>query len=112
MAYSKCSNCFGNNDSQASAKATELSQTLPRLSISSPVGSNIPHLTDLDADLNMPADDNFTYYSTHDFHNNNDLAECFSNGQTFSVMNCNIRSLQANYDSFVHLLSELLHHFL
>ena len=84
MVCSKCSDCDGNSSSQASAEATDFSQSLPRLSISSPIGSNILHLTALDADLNMPADENFSYYSTHDFHNNNDIAQCFQNGQTFS----------------------------
>ena len=55
----------------------------------------------------MPADENFSYYSTHDFHNNNDIAQCFQNGQTFSVINCNIRSLSANFDSLASMLSEL-----
>ena len=103
----KCSDNDGNSASQITAKASELSQSLPRLSITSPVGSNIQHLTGLDADLNMPADDNFSYYGTHDFHSNHDITECFSNEQTFSVINCNIRSLSANFDSWVDMLSEL-----
>ena len=106
MACSKCSDCDGNSSSQASAEATDLSQSLPRLSISSPIGSNIPHLTALDADLNMPADENFSHYSTHDFHNNNDIAQGFQNGQTFSVINCNIRSLSANFDSLVRFWNQ------
>lgn len=110
MTCSKCLNCISNNASQASAKAVELFQTYPRLSISSPLWSNISHLTDLDTDLNMLADDNFSYYSTHDFYINN-IAECFSNGQTFSIMNCNIRTLQANYDSLVHFLYKLYYPF-
>lgn len=61
MVCSKCPDCDGNSSSQASAEATDLSQSLPGLSISSPVGSNIPRLTALDADLNMPADENFSY---------------------------------------------------
>ena len=46
------------------------------ISITSP--SNIPHLTDLDADLNMPLDNNFCFYSTHDFHSNYDIKDCQS----------------------------------
>ena len=107
MTCSKCLSNVGNYASQASAEAAELCQNLPRLSISSPVANNISHLTDSDVDLNMPADDNFAYFSAHDFHSNDDVSECFSNSQTFSVINCNIRSLQANYDSLVELLSEL-----
>ena len=107
MTCSKCLSNVGNYASQASAEAAELCQNLPRLSISSPVANNISHLTDSDVDLNMPADDNFAYFTAHDFHSNDDVSECFSNSQTFSVINCNIRSLQANYDSLVELLSEL-----
>lgn len=107
MVSFKCSDCDRNSSSQASAEATDLSQSLPRLSISSAIGSNIPRLTALDADLNMPADENFSYYSTHDFHDNNDIAQCFQTGQTFSVINCHIRSLSANFDSLVNMLSEL-----
>ena len=35
----------------------------------SPV-TNVPHLTNSDVDLNMPADQNFNYYNVHDFHMN------------------------------------------
>ena len=51
-----------------SEKACDLANSLPSLSITS--SSNIPHLSDLDADLNMPLDSNFGFYSTHDFHSN------------------------------------------
>jgi hypothetical protein len=37
---------------------------LPYLSVSSPI-TNIPHLTNLDADLNMPMDQNFNYYTVN-----------------------------------------------
>ena len=40
---------------------------LPCLNVSSPA-SNIPHLAELDIDLNMPSVQNFAYYTTHDFH--------------------------------------------
>lgn len=55
----------------------------------------------------MPTDQNFNYYSVHDFHSNYDINECSSNNTSFSALNCNIRSLAANYDKFVHMLSEL-----
>ena len=52
-----------------SEKACDLANSLPSLSITS--SSNIPHLNDLDADLNMPLDSNFGFYSTDiDFHSN------------------------------------------
>lgn len=62
---------------------------LPSLSIDSPT-NNIHHLTDIDADINMPFDNNFAYYTPHDFHNNFDISQCFSNNQSFSIINCNI----------------------
>ena len=64
---------------------------LPSLIIDSPT-NNIHHLTDIDADINMPFDNNFAYYTPHDFHNNFDISQCFSNNQSFSMINCNIRS--------------------
>lgn len=52
-----------------SEKACDLANSLPSLSITS--SSNIPHLNDLDTNLNMPKlDSNFGFYSTHDFHSN------------------------------------------
>ena len=80
----------------ASEKACDLANSLPSLSITS--SSNILHLTDLDADLNMPLDSNFGFFSTHDFHNNYDISECLLNDQSFSLINCNIRSLSVNFD--------------
>ena len=88
-----------------SEKVCELSHSLPSLSIVSP--SNIPHLTNLDADINMPLDNNFSFYSTHDFHSNYDISECLSNGQSFSLINCNDRSLSAHFDKLSDMLSDL-----
>ena len=79
---------------------------LPSLSIDSPT-NNIHHLTDIDADINMPFDNNFAYYTHHDFHNNFDISQCFSNNQSFSIINCNIRSLSTNFDSLTNMLSNL-----
>ena len=73
--------------------------------------SNIRHLTDVDADANMPLDDNFAYYTTHDFHNNYDISQCFPNKQSFLIVNCNVRSLSKNYDNFTNMLSNLYHPF-
>ena len=47
----------------SSEKAFDLANSLPSLSMTS--SSNIPRLNDLDADLNMPLDSNFGFYSTH-----------------------------------------------
>ena len=78
--------------------ACDLANSLLSLSINSP--RNIPHLTDIDADLNMPLENNFCFYSTHDFHSNYDINKCLLSGQSFSLINFNIRSLSANYDKF------------
>ena len=85
--------------------ACGLANSLPSLSITSP--SNIPHLTDLVAALNMPLDNNFCFYSTHDFHSNYDINKCLLSGQSFSLINCNIRSLSANFHKLSNMLSEL-----
>ena len=56
---------------------------------------NIPNLTDVDAERNIPSQTNFKNYSTHDFHNDEDISNSFSD-KSFSVLHLNIRSLQAN----------------
>ena len=48
------------------------------------------HLTNLDADLNMPVDTNFSYYTLHDFHSNPDIFDCLSSNYAFSILNSNI----------------------
>ena len=55
----------------------------------------------------MPNAKNFNYYTAHDFHSNQDIIECYNGKNSFSVLNCNIRSLSANFDNFVNMLSEL-----
>ena len=72
-----------------------------------PIKPGGPHLTVLDTNLNMPLDNNFCFYSTHDFHSNYDINECLLGGQSFSLINCNIRSLSANFDKLSNMLSEL-----
>jgi len=44
---------------------------LPSLNVS--YVDNVCHLTNLDADLNMPVDTNFSHYTLHDFHSNFDI---------------------------------------
>ena len=61
---------------------------LPRLEELAMLGRNINHLIDVDPDSHLPSEYNFNYYSTHE-------------------LNCNIRSLSANFDALVNLLSEL-----
>ena len=79
--------------------------SLPFLNMSSSE-TNIPHLTSSDVDLNMPTDINFKCYDTHDFHDDKDINECM-NDNSFSILNCNIRSLSANFDNFQNMLSKL-----
>ena len=55
----------------------------------------------------MPLDQNFAYYTTHDFHSNHGICECLSHSGSFSALHCNIRSLPAKYDSLVEILSAL-----
>ena len=55
----------------------------------------------------MPFDQNFNYYTTHDFHSNYDINDFSSHSKSFAALNCNIRSLQGNHDNLVHMLSEL-----
>lgn len=59
----------------------------------------------------MPSDTNFGYYTPHDFHSSNDIIECLSNDKALSALQCNIRSLSANLDNLLHMLSELDHSF-
>ena len=106
-----CTKCSDTHSAdQFTSRATEFSDSLSRLSISSLLGSDVACLIHVDADLHVPTDGNFSYLSTHDFQRNHDIAECFSNGQAFSVIHCNIRSLAASYDNLAHMLSEPSQH--
>ena len=79
--------------------------TLPSLAIN--YADNVSHLTNLDVDLNMPADINFSYYTLHDVHSNPDIFDCLSSNNAFSILNSNIRSLSSNFEDFNTMLSEL-----
>ncbi len=68
--------------------------------------TNAPYLNDIDADLHMPLEQNFQYYTSHKFHDNHHIKDCFST-KSFSVLNCNIRSLSANFNTLAQMLSEL-----
>lgn len=78
---------------------------LPSLNVS--YADNVCHLTNLDADLNMPVDSNFSYYTFHEFHSNFDIFECLSSNQAFSLLHSNIRSLSGNFEHFTTMLPEL-----
>ena len=55
----------------------------------------------------MPLDNNFGFYSSHSFHSNYEITECLLSDQSFSLTNCNIRSLSANFEKMSNMLSEL-----
>ena len=78
---------------------------LPSLNVS--YVDNVCHLTNLDADLNMPVDSNFSYSTFHDFHSNFDISECLSSKQAFSLLHSNIGSLSGNFEDFTTMLAEL-----
>ena len=40
-----------------------------------------------------------------------DISQCFPNKQSFSILNCNVRSLSKNYNNFTNMLSNLYHPF-
>ena len=101
--------CGASIDSDINDRVTEYNN-LPLFSITAPV-LNIPHLTNTDVDRHMPTDQNFGYYTIHDFHSNSDIVECSTNHKAFSALHCNIRSLSANFDNFNHMLSELNYSF-
>ena len=78
---------------------------LPSLNVS--YVDNVCHLTNLDADLNMPVDSNFSYSTFHDFQSNFDISECLSSKQAFSLLHSNIGSLSGNFEDFTTMLAEL-----
>ena len=102
-----CSKCnVTANNADVARNVRQDYNSLPYLDISS-TSTNIPHLTNSDVDLHMPYDLNFNYYDTHEFHDNQDIIECFSGNNCFSALNCNIRSLSANFDNLANMLHEL-----
>ena len=54
----------------------------------------------------MPSDTNSDYFTTHDFHSNQDIIS-FLSSNSLPFLNCNIRSFQANFNNLVNMLSEL-----
>ena len=60
--------------------------------------ANIPSMTNIDPDNNLPSLTNFNYYSTHDFHSSIDIKGLLQAYKSFSVLHWNIRRLPANFD--------------
>ena len=63
-------------------------------------------ISNLDPDLNIPSQCNFKYYTTDEFRNDDIIKNCISVNH-LSFLHNNIRSLNANFDNFVQMLSEL-----
>ena len=63
-------------------------------------------ISNLDPDLNIPSQCNFKYYTTDQFRNDDIIKNCISVNH-LSFLHNNIRSLNANFDNFVQMLSEL-----
>ena len=79
-------------------------EDLPVLQTMSNIG-NIPHLSNFDPKSNTASKLNFNYFDIHKFHSSPEINIC--SNKAFSLLNCNIRSTQANFDNPVQLLSDL-----
>ena len=66
--------------------------------------SNQPNLNNSDIDSHISNNLNFSYYNVHDFRDNRDIS---SMKNPFSLLHCNIHSLQANHDNLVDLINNL-----
>jgi hypothetical protein len=97
--------------SQSFRHCAELTNSYPYLSDAAHI-RNLQHLSNLDTDVEIPSASNFKYYSTHDFHSDYDIGECFKNNLCFSALHCNFRSkLSANFDNLLNMISELYYSF-
>ena len=74
------------------------------LQIISNIG-NIPHLSNSDPESNTPSKVNFIYFDIHKFHCSPEINSC--SNKAFSLLNCNIRSIQANFDNLQQFLNDL-----
>ena len=66
---------------------------------------NIPHLSNFDPECNTPSKVNFNYFDLHKFHSSPEINTC--SNKALSLLDCNIRSIQANFDNLVQLLHDL-----
>ena len=66
---------------------------------------NIPHLSDSDPESNTPSKVNFNYFDIHKFHCSPEINSC--SNKASSLLNCNIRSIQANFDNLEQFLNDL-----
>ena len=105
MPVSICPKCPDDIVNTSAGDTLREYSTLPSLAIN--CANNVSHLTNLDVDLNMPADINFSYYTLHDFHSNSDIFDCLLSNNAFSILNSNIRSLSSNFEDLNTMLAEL-----
>ena len=79
-------------------------EDLPLLHTTSNIG-NIPQLSNSDPESNTPSKVNFNYFDIHKFHSSPEISSC--SNKAFSFLNCNMRSVQANFNNPVQLLNDL-----
>ena len=82
---------------------------LPKLELISSL-TNIPNLREFDPENNLLSEVNFDYYTSHEFSSSQTVRDSI-NDNCFSVIHCNVRSLAANHDNLITLLSNLNHNF-
>jgi len=79
-------------------------EDLPMLQTISNIG-NIPHLSNSDPESITPSKVNFNYFDIHKFPCSPEINSC--SNKAFSLLNCNIRSIQANFDNLEQSLNDL-----
>lgn len=79
-------------------------EDLPVLHTTSNI-DNIPHLSYSDPESNTPSKVNFNCFDIHKFHSSPEISSC--SNKAFSFLNCNMRSVQANFNNLVQLLNDL-----
>ena len=79
--------------------------SLPKFDLISKL-SNIPNFEAVDIDNNLLPQIDFKYYTINNF-NTQVTTDLKSSHDTFSVLHCNVRSLSANFDSLITMLSEV-----
>ena len=68
--------------------------------------NNIPNLSAIDPEMNLPSQVNFDYYTTHQFHSSSNIQNTLLQ-KSLSLLHCNIRSIRATFDRLDQFLSEL-----
>jgi hypothetical protein len=84
-------------------------ENLPRLELTSSL--NNLNLDGWDIENGLFGQVNCEYYTVDGFKNSEGIQNFTSKSKSFSILNFNIRSLSANYDTFSSLLCDLNHKF-